>query len=88
MSNETKNQVEEDIKYYSNAPRAIGKKEYIAFLQGEKLSYKESLQAKCYECCNGYIDGKYDCEVNSKCPLYPLMPYKGKKAPRFNTSSN
>jgi len=34
----------------------------------------QAMEAKCFECCNGYIDGRIDCKVTS-CPLYPWMPY-------------
>jgi len=54
-----------------NAP---GFKHLIRFEQGEKLSLKQSILAKCCECTGKYADGKRDCGI-SKCPLYPFMPY-------------
>ncbi len=57
--------------------RARGKREFEKFKKGEKLTYKQSVLAKCFECMCGYADGKVDCEVES-CPLHPLMPFQKK----------
>ena len=39
---------------------------------------KKAIELKCHDCMGHYIDGKVDCQ-NSRCPLYPFMPYaKGK----------
>ena len=56
---------------------AQGKRELLKYLEGERLTRKETMLAKCYECCNGYVDGKVDCRVES-CPLYPYMPFNPK----------
>ena len=53
---------------------AKGNKELNAYLNGNKLTLKQSILAKCADCTNGYSDGKIDCKLN-KCPLYPVMPY-------------
>ena len=58
-------------------PVAIGKKDLDAHLAGQKLTYRQQVLAKCYECMCGYIDGKRDCKIES-CPLYKSMPYRGK----------
>ena len=55
--------------------RAKGRKEFVKFKKGEKLTFKQSILAKCFECMGRYIDGKVDCEVYN-CPLYPYMPFK------------
>ncbi len=55
--------------------RARGKKEFEKFKKGEKLTYKQSVLAKCFECMCGYADGKVDCEVKS-CPLHAYMPFR------------
>ena len=54
---------------------AKGKKELTRYLRAEKITYKEAVLAKCYDCMYGYTDGKMDCEVNS-CPNYHFMPYR------------
>ena len=51
-----------------------GKTNYMRYLNGERLSCKEAILAKCAECCAGYHDGRMDCGMND-CPLYPFMPY-------------
>ena len=58
-------------------PTSSGKTQYMRYLQGAKLTHMEMCLAKCAECCGGYVDGRYDCEV-AICPLYQFMPYKGK----------
>jgi hypothetical protein len=55
--------------------RAKGKMEFEKFKQGAKLTYKQAVLAKCYECMCGYADGKVDCEVKD-CPLIIFMPFK------------
>ena len=55
-----------------------GRRFYIKFLKKETITRKEAMLAKCAECCSGYMDGMFDCEVNT-CPMYPFMPYRGKK---------
>jgi len=59
---------------------ALGQKSYKKFVTGGKLTLKEAIQAKCYECMGMYEDGRYSCEV-SNCPLYQYMPYRNKVAP-------
>lgn len=53
---------------------ARGRKECIKHLKGGKLTRKEAVLAKCYDCCCGYEDGKEDCKVKG-CPLHPYMPF-------------
>ena len=36
------------------------------------------MEAKCNDCCGGYVDGKKDCEIEW-CPLYSFMPYRKKE---------
>jgi hypothetical protein len=56
---------------------ARGGKELKKHLSGQKLTQRRMILAKCYDCMGGFIDGKMDCRV-SRCPLYPLMPYRDK----------
>jgi len=54
---------------------AQGKAELLKYLEDRKVTRKEAMLAKCYECTNGYADGKIDCGMKS-CPLYSFMPFK------------
>ena len=56
----------------------VGQKHLLAHMDGKRLSFKQGIQAKCYECMNGFIDGKADCRIHD-CPLYPWMPYSTRK---------
>jgi hypothetical protein len=55
-----------------------GKTTYLKYLSGTHCTAKESILAKCAECCAGYHDGRMDCKMPD-CPLYPFMPYGTKK---------
>ena len=68
------------IRQTKKDPTSGGRTQYLRYLQGEKLTYKEALLAKCYDCDGGHTDGRYDCEVLS-CPLRRYMPYLGKFSP-------
>jgi len=57
---------------------AQGKRELLKYLTSERLTRKEAMLAKCYECMNGYADGKVDCGIES-CPMYPYMPFSAHK---------
>ena len=58
---------------------AKGKMYLLKYLDGVTPTLRGGVLAKCYECTNGYADGKIDCGITS-CPLYPFMPYrKGEK---------
>jgi hypothetical protein len=63
----------EDIRKYGSS--AKGKKDLIEYLGGQQLSARKAIRAKCYECMNGYSDGKLDCKIPG-CSLYPFMPYR------------
>lgn len=54
---------------------AKGRNELIKHENGENLTYRQMVLAKCYECCAGYTDGKVNCGIKG-CPLYGKMPYK------------
>lgn len=58
-----------------NGIKARGGKEFKKYLEGGRLTQRQMILAKCYECIGGYADGKMDCEIKD-CPLYPLMPYR------------
>ena len=54
--------------------KALGGKELRKHIDGGKLTLKQMIRAKCFECCGNYADGKEDCAIPD-CPLYPMMPY-------------
>ena len=75
----------EDVHKYG--AMAQGKAEVIKFIKGEYLTRKEAVKARCYECTNGYTDGKKDCKVPT-CPLYGYMPYNPNKYAPKNTMTD
>lgn len=54
--------------------KAQGKKEIQKYLLGSRLTLRQAVIAKCYDCMCFYADGREDCEMLD-CPLYPFMPY-------------
>jgi len=65
---------------------AKGQKEILKHLTGQKLTFKQAIYAKCYDCMNYFSDGKVDCKITS-CPLYPFMAYKENRE-KINTKKN
>jgi hypothetical protein len=72
------NEKEQRVLNVTRAPLAQGQKEYLAYMNGQRLTLKESILANCYLCMGYYIDGKKECKV-SLCPFYPFMPYNPDK---------
>lgn len=64
------------VEDVAKGPRFQGKREYLAYLQGEHITHKERILAMCYYCSGHYADGFLDCKNNS-CPLYGVV--KGRK---------
>ena len=58
-----------------NGKSAQGKRELLKHLDGKKLTLRQAVAAKCYDCCGYYQDGKIDCDLIS-CPLHGFMPYR------------
>ena len=63
---------------------AQGKSELLKHRSGKKLTYRQAVLAKCYECMGYYADGKSDCLI-SDCPLFNFMPYRSKPAKKDST---
>ena len=61
-----------------SSPKSKGRKHMLAHLNGKKLGRVAAMDAKCFECCNGFVDGRWDCEIEA-CPLYSRMPYLGRR---------
>ena len=58
-------------------PRFQGGKELRGYLNGKRLTQRQMILAKCYDCMGRYSDGATDCEIE-ECPLYLHMPYRSK----------
>jgi hypothetical protein len=41
------------IKLVELWPKRPGKSDYLKFLHGERLTQRQAIRAKCYECCCG-----------------------------------
>ena len=54
---------------------ARGRKELLKHLDGQRLTQRQAILAKCYDCLGYYADGKVCCEITD-CPLFPYMPYR------------
>lgn len=55
-----------------------GKNEIIRHLEGARLTMRQLVKAKCYDCMGYYADGGADCGIPT-CPLYPYHPYNPNK---------
>lgn len=69
------------VRRYGKTAR--GQKELLKHLAGGKLTFKQAIYAKCYECCGYFSDGKIDCNMQH-CPLHPFMPYNPNREKRSN----
>ena len=66
------------IEMIETAPTSRGKTNLLKYLNGGKLTRSAAIIAKCCDCMGYHIDGRTDCQT-AECPLYPFMPYRGKK---------
>ena len=66
------------IEQVQRCGRFVGRKELIKHLQGNRITQRQIIKAKCFECMGGYADGTFDCHIPD-CALYPMMPYLGKE---------
>ncbi len=63
-----------------------GARQYERFKNGEKLTRKQAMLAKCYE-CNGLEESRIDCEVDT-CPMFSYRLYpKTEKALSMDSSA-
>jgi len=67
-----------------NGKKAQGQKELIKHLEGRRLTLKQAVLARCYDCTCHFADGKQDCRI-PKCPLYPFMAYNESRTMRKNS---
>ena len=68
-----------DIKRHGKT--AQGKKELIKHLEGQRLTLKQAVLARCYDCAGFYADGKLDCNM-PHCSLHPFMAYNQNRVKR------
>ncbi len=61
-------------KINKHGVRAKGRPELVKHAKGLRLTRKQSMLAKCYDCMGYYSDGVRDCEM-PECPLYPYHSY-------------
>lgn len=41
------------IRSVESWPKKAGKNDYLKFLRGERLTQRQAIRAKCYDCCCG-----------------------------------
>jgi hypothetical protein len=68
-----------NIRQYGKTAR--GQKELLKHLSGQRLTLKQAVYAKCYDCAGFYADGKVDCNM-PHCSLHPFMAYNQNRVKR------
>jgi hypothetical protein len=68
-----------NIRQYGKTAR--GKNELLKHLSGQRLTLKQAVYAKCYDCAGFYSDGKHDCNM-PHCSLHPFMAYNQNRGKR------
>lgn len=58
--------------------KAKGQKELMKHLEGNSLTLRQAVLAKCYDCSGFYSDGKNDCCMPG-CSLYPFAPFNANR---------
>ncbi len=70
-----------------NGLRARGKMELLKHLEGCRLTFKQAIHGKCYDCMGFFQDGRIDCDL-ARCPLYPFMIFNPKKRKRSSKDAS
>ena len=52
-----------------------GKREFIKYLRGDRITRQQAIRSKCYD-CSGMGEQK-ECDMED-CSLYPYSPYRVK----------
>ncbi len=85
MAADSFNSIKESIRKHGTLVR--GKRELLAYLDGKRLTAKQTILAKCFECMGFFADGRADCGMPD-CPCYAFMPFRaGCKLPSTRISS-
>jgi hypothetical protein len=58
---------------------AKGRQELLKHLDGGRLTLKQAVFARCYDCAGFFADGKVDCGLKH-CSLHPFMAYNENRA--------
>lgn len=58
-----------------DAPASSGKTYLLKHLEGNRITARQALLAKCCDCMGYYADGRIDCKMPD-CPIYAFMPYR------------
>jgi len=61
---------------------ARGKNELLKHLSEQRLTFKQAIYARCYDCMGFYSDGKHDCNM-PHCSLHPFMAYNKNRVKRI-----
>lgn len=69
------------IRRHGKAAR--GQKELLKHLSGDRLTLKQAVNARCYDCTGFFADGKVDCGLKH-CPLHPFMAYNTNRLQKTN----
>ena len=63
------------LKSAKNGTSRAGKSDLIKYLTGKRLTQRQAIRAKCYDCSGmGEIN---ECDINT-CSLFPYSPYRTK----------
>lgn len=64
-----------------------GKNCILKYLDGGKLTRKEAMSGKCFDCMGYFVDGRQDCGVKD-CTLFPYRPFKDKTSSKHGFKSH
>jgi hypothetical protein len=66
---------EDLLRSAKHGTKRAGQKDLINYLEGKRLTQRQAIKAKCYN-CNG-MGEQSSCDTE-ECPLLPHSPYKKK----------
>jgi hypothetical protein len=66
-----------DIKKYGLTVR--GRREYLKYLNKEKITLRQAVAAHCYDCQGFFADGRTPCP-DELCPLWPWSQFRNKES--------
>jgi hypothetical protein len=52
-----------------------GRKEYLAYLSGQRITLRQAVSAHCYDCQGFFADGRAPCP-DVLCPLWPWSHFR------------
>lgn len=63
------------LEQVKKSPKRAGKADLIKHLEAKRLTQKQAIRAKCFD-CSGL--GESDSCFVTECPLWPFSPYRQK----------